>query len=80
MKQWQQTILDHHPEAIILNETQMKIPSIAWIPETGEGFDHIITRDIQKQLYIVDEYKENTNKLTHAEYEIHDNLYHYLGY
>jgi len=78
MKDWQQVILLHHPNAIILNCEQIKIPSVAWIPETGEGFDNVITKSIESKVYTIEEYKENTSELTKTETET--NLYCYLGY
>lgn len=44
MQVWQKTILNHHSNAVILNETQVKIPLVGYNSSLDLEYDDIITK------------------------------------
>jgi imidazoleglycerol phosphate synthase glutamine amidotransferase subunit HisH len=76
MKKWQSTIINHHDNAIIVSDTQIKIPNIGYSTINNESYDEIVTREDNS--YFVETFIHDTNIRieTHAESSIAE----YLGY
>lgn len=76
MKKWQSTILNHHSNAIILNDTQVKIPSIGYSIIDKTEYDELITRE--ENSYFVETFIHDTDNRIET-YAV-DTIKEYLGY
>lgn len=77
MKKWQSTIINHHNEAIVINESQVKIPNIGYSTISNESYDEVITRE-EDGSYFIESFIHNTSDRvdTYATETIRE----YLGY
>jgi imidazoleglycerol phosphate synthase glutamine amidotransferase subunit HisH len=76
MKKWQSTIINHHSNAVVLSDTQVKIPNIGYSKLENESYDDIITR--QDNSYFIESFIHDTNNRTES-YAV-EYIRDYLGY
>ena len=76
MKKWQSFIINHHSNAIVLNDTQVKIPEIGYSTVSKEVFYDIITK--HEDGYFVETFLHDTNN--RIESYATETVKEYLGY